>query len=200
MISNEFLSISWSAPIEPSKSMVGIPIGLELEKLKILLTKYLVGDGEGLYLFDNAPFLKLESFAIDADGNGHYHFILADSRLTHINNEVQLKDTFYSRALHIMLRSYKVFAIKVWAFEHLYDDELPEHSYRGRTKEGIGLYDEVSKFLPYSHLEFDEAEEWFYTDRTYGGLEVTGYGRSLKNFPDQVIMAITVIPESPMTQ
>jgi hypothetical protein len=59
--------------------------------------------------------------------------------------------------------------------------------------EGIGLGGLVSDLLSFTALEFDEAEEWFYTDEDYGGLEVTGWGVFLEDHPNQVITALCVI-------
>ncbi len=53
----------------------------------------------------------------------------------------------------------------------------------------------MKDLLPYTRLQYDEAEECFYTDENYGGLEVTGYG-DLEDHPDQEIMALTVISKS----
>lgn len=187
--------ISWCAPIIPSNSIAGIPIGLAHEKLKTILSKYIVDEQNELYQFVNSPILKLEEFFIDDEGDGYYHFIVSDVSLTNRDNLFELQDSFYSRALHIGIRCHKVFFIKVWAFEVL-NNGKSIYSYQGRTKENLGLYSQVIDFKKYSELEFDEAEEWFYTDTKYGGLEITGYGQSLEDFPQQKVMAIAVIPES----
>lgn len=187
--------ISWCAPIIPSTSIAGIPIGLAHEKLKTILSRYIVDEQNELYQFVNSPILKLEEFFIDDDGDGHYHFIVSDVSLTNRDNLFEFQDSFYSRALHIGIRCHKVFFVKVWAFEVL-NKHKSLYSYQGRTKENLGLYSQVKDFKNYSELEFDEAEEWFYTDTKYGGLEITGYGQSLEDLPQQKVMAIAVIPES----
>lgn len=188
--------ISWDAPIKPSKSMAGIPIGLDVKELDSLLTNYLDSCNKNVYVFHNSPALTLGS-SIDSEGNGVYMFTLYDRSLTNIKIDAQLRDDFYSRALCVLLRRYKVFAVKAWAFERLNSDgDLPVNSYRGKTRENLGLYSKVSEFLDYTNLEFDEGEEWFYTDKEYGGLEVIGYGMSLDNYPEQLVMSIGVIPES----
>ncbi|WP_151840863.1 hypothetical protein [Acinetobacter soli] len=187
--------ISWCAPIIPSNSIAGIPVGLAYEKLKTILSKYIVDEQNELYQFVNSPILKLEEFFIDDDGDGYYHFIVSDVSLTNRDNLFELQDSFYSRALHIGIRCHKVFFIKVWAFEVLNNDKSI-YSYQGRTKENLGLYRQVNDFKEYSELEFDEAEEWFYTDTKYGGLEITGYGQSLEDISQQKVMTIAVIPES----
>ncbi|WEI09018.1 hypothetical protein PYR73_11735 [Acinetobacter soli] len=56
--------ISWCAPIIPSNSIAGIPIGLAYEKLKTILSKYIVDEQNELYQFFNSPILKLEEFLL----------------------------------------------------------------------------------------------------------------------------------------
>lgn len=72
---------------------------------------------------------------------------------------------------------------------------MPTRSYQGKLPEGIGLGDYVKDILPYTALEFDSAEEWFFADSSYGGLEVTGLGADidLNDEPDQKISALCVI-------
>lgn len=105
--------ISWCALIIPSNSIAGIPVGLAYEKLKTILSKYIVDEQNELYQFVNSPILKLEEFFIDDDGDGYYHFIVSDVSLTNRDNLFELQDSFYSRALHIGIRCHKVFFIKV---------------------------------------------------------------------------------------
>lgn len=95
--------------------------------------------------------------------------------------------------LNILVVNNHIAAIKTWAFEVLdQDDQKSAHSYMGKTKEGLGLYSPLIDFLNYSKLEFDEGESFFYTDDAYGNLEITGYGQTLEDYPDQVVMAIAV--------
>jgi hypothetical protein len=85
-------------------------------------------------------------------------------------------------------------AVKVWHFEKLKEGEVPKNIYRGKLPENIGLGDQVCDLLPYAKLVYDSAEELFYSDSEYGALEVTGYG-DLDEYPEQVIMAISIISE-----
>ncbi|EPN29783.1 hypothetical protein A244_39803, partial [Pseudomonas syringae pv. actinidiae ICMP 18807] len=57
-----------------------------------------------------------------------------------------------------------------------------------------GLGSLVSELLPYTRLELDETEEFFYTDDNYGAVEITGLGVPLEDIPDQHITAICIIP------
>ena len=60
-----------------------------------------------------------------------------------------------------------MYAVKVYDFS--FPGE-PAHRfvYKGLLSGGIGLGSLVSDILPFTSLEFDEAEEWFYTGRDYG--------------------------------
>lgn len=188
--------VSWNAPIIPSNSIVGIPLGLEHEYLKSIIDRYIINKKDGLYKFDGSPVLRLDSFILDNQGDGFYHFLVNDPKLTNRENLNELQDSFYSRALHIGIRFNRVFFIKVWAFEVFENEIESKYSYQGKTFEDLGLYSKVVDFSQYSKLEFDSAEEWFYTDQNYGRVEITGYGQSLEDFPEQEVMAIAVIQES----
>lgn len=184
MLSNYF-SISWTAPIVPSISLAGIPLGASAEVLARMFLNYLVDEANQLYRFENAPSLRLITHSLDEFGNGGYSFYLFDGSVI---NEL-LKGT---PALSIMIRKGKVYAVKVYDFS--FPGELSQNLvYKGVLLEGIGLGDLVSNLLPFTTLDFDSAEEWFYTDQDYGGLEVTGWGVPLEDHLDQVITALCVI-------
>lgn len=191
-------SISWTAEIIPSQSIAGIPIGVSVENFDRVLGKYLVDESKGLYRFEGSPVLSSEKY-FDANGNGGYGFSVFDLELTRWRLYYDRPDHagVDSRAFHVLFRAGKVFAIKVWLFESLRVGENPSSSYAGKLKEGIGLGDLVRDFLAYTELEYDSAEEWFYTDQNYGGLEVTGYSAGdLTDWPDQNIRVLTIIPNS----
>jgi hypothetical protein len=178
-------SISWLAPIVPSVSLAGIPLGVSAEVLERVLLKYLVDESSLIYKFEDSPELLLRTHGLDEFGNGGYSFSLVNDAV--INR--LLKGT---PALSIMVRARQIYAVKV------YDFSFPEEFarkfvYKGRLPAGIGLGSLVSDLLPFASLEFDCAEEWFYTDENYGGLEVTGWGVPLEDHPDQVVTALCVI-------
>lgn len=183
--SNDF-SVSWVAPIVPSISLAGIPLGVNAEVLRGVLLKYLVDAASQMYKFENAPSLRLRTHGLDELGNGGYSFSLFDDAV--IND--LLKGT---PALSIMIRGGEVYAIKVYDFSFS-GEFAQELVYKGVLPAGIGLGSLVSDLLPFTSLEFDSAEEWFYTDQDYGGLEVTGWGVPLEDHPDQIVTALCVIP------
>ena len=192
MIDNK-ISFSWKSPIIPSKSLAGIPIGIENGLFQNILKQYLVDSENKIYEFKYSPALILDEYTLDDNGNGCYHFVLNDPKLTGRKNLSQLRDLFYSRVLNILVVNNHIAAIKTWAFEVLdQDDQKSAHSYMGKTKEGLGLYSPLIDFLNYSILEFEEGESFFYSDDAYGNLEITGYGQTLEDYPDQVVMAIAV--------
>jgi hypothetical protein len=184
MASNDF-SISWVAPIVPSMSLAGIPLGVNAEVLERVLLKYIVDADSLLYKFENSPDLRLRTHGLDALGNGGYSFSLFNDAI--INDA--LKGT---PALSVMVRGGEVCAVKVYDFS--FSGELAqEFVYKGVLSAGIGLGSLVSDLLLFTSLDFDDAEEWFYTDQDFGGLEVTGWGGPLEDHPDQVITALCVI-------
>lgn len=185
--SNDF-SISWVAPVVPSISLAGIPLDVCVEVLDCVLLKYLVDKSSSLYRFEGSPDLLLRVYGLDEFGNGGYSFSLfSDAVINRL-----LKGT---PALSIMVRGGRVYAVKVFDFS--FPGEAAQNFiYKGVLSEGIGLGDLVSDLLPFTSLEFYDVEEWFYTDRSYGGLEVTGWGTPLEDHPNQVITALCVIPRS----
>lgn len=188
MNSCDDFSISWIAPIVPSVSLAGIPLHVGVEVLDRVLLKYVVDASNSLYKFDSSPELLLKNHGLDELGNGGYSFSLVDDAV--INS--LLKKT---PALSIMVRGGKVCAVKVYDFS--FSGELSQNFiYKGVLSAGIGLGTLVSNLLPFTYLEFDDVEEWFYTDRKFGGLEVTGWGVPLGERPDQVITALCVISGS----
>lgn len=183
-VSKEF-SISWVAPIVPSVSLAGIPLHVDADVLKYVLLGCLVDESNSLYRFNDSPVLRLKFYGLDKNGDGGYSFVLSD---TSVVNELNK----FTPALSIVIKNSKVRAVKVYDFSFS-GDQAQGLIYKGTLPEGIGLGGLVSDLLPFATLEFDEAEEWFYTDEDYGGLEVTGWVASLEDHPNQVITALCVI-------
>lgn len=178
-------SISWVAPIVPSVSLAGIPLGVGAEVLARVLLNYLIDETSQLYQFECSPELRLRSCGVDEFGNGGYSFSLFDEFLV---NDL-LKGT---PALSIVIRDGAVFALKAYSFSFP-GERTQELMYKGVLPIGIGLGSLVSDFLPFTTLEFDDAEEWFYSEREYAGLEITGWGVPLDDQPEQIITALCVI-------
>ncbi|MHC5192160.1 hypothetical protein ACYSUW_00165 [Pseudomonas frederiksbergensis] len=183
-LSKEF-SMSWVAPIVPSVSLAGIPLHVDADVLKCVLLGCLVDEGNSLYQFDGSPVLRLKFYSLDEGGNGGYSFALADVSVVNDLNK-------FIPALSVVIKSGEVCAVKVYDFSFS-GEQAQSLIYKGTLPEGIGLGGLVSDLLSFTALEFDEAEEWFYTDEDYGGLEVTGWGVFLEDHPNQVITALCVI-------
>jgi len=190
-------NISWRAPVLPSVSLAGIPLGINVSDLDCLLYRYLIDREIDLYKFDDAPVLKLR--VTEYESETLYLFRIYDVELTNWRLFFSSPEHagVNTRALAIIVRNRIVHAVKVWNFELGNEGDKPKNVYAGKLPEGIGLDDPISSLLPYTSLQYDEAEEWFYTDESYGGLEVTGCG-NLDEYPDQVIRALTVIAKSPV--
>lgn len=105
------------------------------------------------YRFKGAPDLCLSGYGLDECGNGGYSFsIFDDEFVSELKKGVP--------ALSVLIRSGRVYAVKVYDFS--FPNE-PGHRfvYKGLLSECIGLGSLVSDILPFTSLEFDEAEEWF---------------------------------------
>ena len=197
IMSCEFV-ISWSAPIVPSVSLAGIPLGMHVREFDVGLSQYVADEAGSLYKFVGAPGLVLDR-KIDESGEGGFAFYVADLALTNWNlyYDSDKHPGVECRALHVLVKDWEIYAVKVWMFECLAEGDKPVSSYQGKLPQGLGLGSFVCELLPFTELQFDTAEEWFYTDNNYGGLEVFGCGRELEEAPDQRIMALTVIARSP---
>lgn len=192
--------ISWTAPVIPSQSLAGIPLGMQVSAFEEALGKYALDDKEDLYRFSESPILRMVK-NFDSSGDGGYGFYVSDLELTNwrLYYDSPSHAGVESRALHVLTRGWEIYAVKVWLYESLADGDKPVNSYQGKLPEGIGLGSLVRELLPYTELEFDSAEEWFYTDKKYGGLEVTGCCSDLHDSPYQEITALTVIRNSPFS-
>ncbi|MCV4344085.1 hypothetical protein OH707_23265 [Pseudomonas capsici] len=158
---------------------------VDADALKCVLSGYLIDEKNALYQFNDSPVLRLKFYGLDENGNGGYSFALSDASII---NELKK----FTPALSVMIKCGRVYAIKVYDFS--FSGDLAENFiYKGVLPAGIGLGSLVSELLPFTSLEFDSAEEWFYTDQSYGGLEVTGWGVPLEDHPDQVVTALCVI-------
>lgn len=187
--------VSWVAPIVPSISLAGIELGMSAGELFSLLSMYVVEDKNDLYQFEMSPILRLVKSNSNEDEI--YLFNVYDKELTnwrlYFNTPEHLGAN--PRALGIVVRDGKVHSVKAWHFEKLKEGDKPKNIYRGKLPVNIGLGDLVSDLLPYANLTYDDAEELFYSYGEYGALEVTGYG-DLEEYPDQVVMAISVNSET----
>ena len=132
---------------------------------------------------------------IDGNGDGGYAFSVHDVDLTNWKLFCDSPDHpgIDLRALYVLVRSNKIYAIKAWLFEKFKIGDKPIYSYKGKLPENIGLGDPVSKLLKFTRLEFDDAEELLIAAPSYGGLEIDAYGVSLEDEPEQIIMALAVV-------
>lgn len=187
MISLDSFSVVWDAPIIPGVSLAGIPLHASVVGLEAMLSRYLTDENSSRYSFEGSPDLRLSGYGLDECGNGGYSFsVFEDEVVGELRQGVP--------ALSILIRNDRICAIKVYDFSFPCE---PAHKfvYKGLLSGCIGLGSHVSDILPFTNLEFDEAEEWFYTGRDYGVIEVTGWGTPLEDQPNQLITAICVIQE-----
>lgn len=184
--------VSWVAPIVPSVSLAGIALGINIGDLDNLLESYSIDQVAGLYKFESSPILTLRKSKSVEDVI--YLFSVFDRELTNWRLYFNSPDHAGAnpRALGIVIRNGIVHAVKVWDFEKVRDGDKPKHVYGGKLPEGIGLGDPIKDLLVYANLSYDDAEEVFYTDASYGGLEISGVG-SHDDFPEQSISCLAVI-------
>ncbi len=192
----DIFPIDWTLPIIPSKSIAGIKLGETLDAVKVAISQYVVDKHKSLYRFENSPVLLLKKQNWENPENqSGYTFFVYDVEITnwriHFNSSEHVG--VEKRALSIMFKNDIVCAVKVWNFECVGDSDKPKYAYKGKLPEGVGLNDSISELLNYTKLDFDSTEEWFYPNESYGGLEITGYGLSLEDMPEQKIMALAVI-------
>lgn len=164
--------------------MAGIPLGMGGEHFGQVLSEYLVDAQRGLYRFAEGPELVARG-GIDEAGNGGYAFSLADQRLVD-----ELKSMI--PALSVGVRDGVVWVIKVYDFSFKGDQAEPL-IYQGKLPGGLGLGDKISRVADFCALEFDDAEEWFYASWDEGLAELSGWGGTLLDQPDQLITAIAVV-------
>lgn len=177
--------ISWAAPIIPSKSIAGIPINADMTLLDAVLAKYLINEEKLLYKFDQSPILRLSKNIVNESGSGSYSFTPVDEE--NINKLLQ-----GIPALFIMIEEYKVFGIKICHFS-FQGDPAEGMVYQGKLPGEIGLGSLLKDILPLASLEYDDEDEWYYTDEGNGNLEITGWGVPLEDRPEQIITALCVI-------
>jgi len=189
---NNSFDISWSAPVIPSVGLAGIVIGSCHLQFAQILSKYRISEAEDLYQFVGSPILRLE--CVETPMEITYLFSVADKNLTNWNLYAGSPDhaAVDARALAVLIRDSRVHAVKAWLFEYAKPNDKRTHVYAGKLPQGIGLGDRVADLLPYTALIYDDAEEWFYADESFGGLEITGYGE-MEDYPDQPIVALAVI-------
>lgn len=183
-------SLSWRAPIIPGHSLAGIHLETSTALLEAQFSRYAIPRQKGLYQFPGSPVLSMKH-QVDAQGNGGYAFNVHDIDLTNWKLFVSSPTHPFidPRALYVIVRSHRVYAVIAWLFERYADGGAPIHSYAGRLAEGIGLGDPVSTLLEHMDLEFDTAEEFFMAE----GLEIHAYGVSLEDEPEQIIMGLAVL-------
>ncbi|POD67864.1 hypothetical protein [Pseudomonas syringae group genomosp. 3] len=151
-----------------------------------VLDRYLIDEQNSLYQFEDSPILRLKTYNPDSNGESGYEFSLYD-------------DTVIDRllkgipALSIVLRDEKVTFLKVDNFSFP-GDSAEQFIYKGELPGGLVLGSNISKLLPLTDLDFDDALEWFYTDSKYGEIEIGEWGVPLEDEPDQIINSICIIP------
>lgn len=187
--------LSWVAPIIPSVAMAGVRVGMNVDEFLKLLSICAVDYERSLYKFEMSPVLKL----VYSSNNDEELF----SFEVHDKDLIKWKLYFDApdhpgvdpRAFSILIRSGKVFAVKVWNFEQVKQGEIPKNIYKGTLPEGIGLGGSVRELSLRMKLIYDDIEECFYAENDSGFVQINSLG-DLQDYPDQVIRAICVFSKN----
>ncbi|MDB0573848.1 hypothetical protein LBW59_24180 [Ralstonia solanacearum] len=165
--------INWAAPIEPGKTMLGLSIGMRVESVK----KMLRVSGESsceVIKFQNSP-----RMLVDCSKDGVILFRAAD-----VVNAVYAWQDVFARLIFDqgILRS-------IIVLTHIGDDA---HQYKGKMFDRFGLGSRVADLLEYGPVEYDEADEVFFS-LSLKGLEVAGTSScDLSTDPEQTATFIRV--------
>lgn len=190
----EMSTFSWSAPIVPGVALAGIELGTHLEDFKDFLKVFCIDPVGGLYKFPGAPLLLLD--VANKSGQVYFKFSVADLALTgwYLQFPDSKRVLSETRALVVGFLDEKVFNISVWMFDYFdsLGDKKLTYSYQGCLVEGIKLGSKMDFADSFYELDFDEAEEWFYTKP--GGVIFGGGGvGDLEESKDQVVFMIMVV-------
>ncbi|WP_321851040.1 hypothetical protein [Burkholderia diffusa] len=146
--------IDWEAPIEPGRAMLGLHLGLSSN-----VVRKLIGcDGEVLQKttrFRNSP-----KILIDCRQSGVIYFRAADMGAVEYDWQNILARLVFKQD---MLESIVVESVAGGA----------EYAYKGKLLSKVGLGEKVAELLELVEIEFDDAEEVFYSDKLKG-VEVAG--------------------------
>ncbi|WP_156441746.1 hypothetical protein [Burkholderia sp. MSMB1078WGS] len=160
----------WEAPIEPGRAMLGLPLGLSHDAIK----KLIGCDGETLQRivkFHNSPRLL-----IDCREPGVIFFRAAD-----MENVVYDWQNILARLV------FKKNVLESIVVESVVGGA--GYEYKGKIFTRVGLGAKVMDLLEFGSLEYDDADEVFYSD----GLEIAGNDScDLSVNPNQVVVYIKI--------
>ncbi|MHA6889914.1 hypothetical protein [Ralstonia pseudosolanacearum] len=165
--------LDWAAPIEPGKAMLGLSIGMRVESVKKMLSV----SGESsceVITFQNSP-----RMIVDCSKDGVIIFRAAD-----VVNAVYAWQDVFARLIFDqgVLKS-------IIVISHIGDDD---YQYKGKMFGRFGLGSRVADLLEYGSVEYDEADEVFFSP-SLKGLEVAGAGScDLSTDPEQTATFIRV--------
>lgn len=162
------INLDWSAAIKPGEGMIGLTLGAPLSAVRDAL----VGNGD-FVTFDNSPNLTIDSTRPGA------LIIRATDLLDHPHD-------WQSMLARLIFKDDKLATIIV---DGLKGNDT--YAYKGKFSESIGLGSRVSDLLALGPIDFDSAEEVFFSEQ-WRGMEVGGGSCDLTDDPFQVINFLKV--------
>lgn len=166
-------NLDWSAPIEPGSSMLGLQLGMTF------------ADVQALFKFDSTSerratgILNSPRLIVDSDKEGSILLRAAD-----MDNVVY----DWQNVLVRLIFDHGVLTLMIVQFSK--GDEA--YRYQGKIFGKVGLGSQVSEMLEFAPLEYDDAEEVFYSNGLKG-LELGGSNAcDLTANPSQIITSIRI--------
>lgn len=161
--------IDWAAPIEPGRGMLGLLIGLSSSTVRALL-----GEEGVVATFHNSPELT-----VDYCKEGMVLLRAAALR--------ECKYDWQNVVARLVFENEKLSSIIIF-----WGHDIEPYTYRGKLFETIGLGSCVSDLKDFCAIEYDDAEEVFFSDQ-WNGIEIGGTGAcDLSKNPGQLIAFIRV--------
>ncbi|WP_155635902.1 hypothetical protein [Burkholderia stagnalis] len=165
--------IDWEAPIEPGRTMLGLPLGLSRDAIRKLI------GCDGVTLQRTVKFHNSPRLLIDCRKPGVIFFRAAD-----------MEDVVYDWQNVLARLVFKKDALESIMVES--DVGGAGYEYKGRILNRVGLGAKVADLLEFGPLEYDDADEVFYSDGL-GRLEVAGDDScDLSVNPNQVVAYIKI--------
>jgi hypothetical protein len=142
--------IDWAAPIEPGRGMLGLNLGMTLSTARALL-----GEDGNIMAFANSPRLTVD---YSEDGL----ILLRAADMDNCNYDWQ------NIVARLIFESGRLVGIVA-----LGDRDNDAYAYKGRLFNKVGIGTPVSDLLNIGPIEYDSAEEVFFSDK-WSGVEIGG--------------------------
>ncbi|MFS8048044.1 hypothetical protein [Rhizobium sp. BR 314] len=166
-------NLDWSAPIEPGNSMLGLQLGMTFANVRALFEFDSTSESRA------TSFLNSPRLIVDSDKEGIIFLRAAD-----------MDNVVYDWQNILVRLIFDHGALKLMIVEFSKGDEA--YRYQGKIFGKVGLGSQVSEMLEFAPLEYDDAEELFYSNGLKG-LELGGSNAcDLTTNPSQIITSVRI--------